>query len=104
MSEFFEEEIMEEEYIEDDPRPALLIVDMSSEWMKEVTFNTQAVLENCRQLALSEFFHVCIDCRKKAFKYNKPGQLVSQLAGFDHIVHIPKEKDSAFNSTEVLQK
>jgi len=99
-------EYIEEEIIEGEPRPGLLILGMSNDEMKAVSYNRSAVIENCRQLALSPFFHVCIDSKAvvPAFRVAAKGaQLVDALNAFDHINHIPKKKDSALEGTTVLE-
>jgi hypothetical protein len=104
MSEYIEEEIIEE--VVGESRPGLIILDMSKNQMKGVAYNLSAVVDNCRQLALSDSFHVCIDSKMAvpAFKTKTRGaQLVDALNGFDHINHIPKKKDSALESTTPAQ-
>jgi nicotinamidase-related amidase len=46
-----------------DPKPALLIVDMSVEQFTDVNHNAEMVIENCCRLAESDFFQLVIDCR-----------------------------------------
>jgi hypothetical protein len=103
--EYVEEEIIEE-VIEDEPKPGLLILEMLNENLKDVTYNKSAMIANCRHLAMSDFFHVCIDSNPAVPKYRattEGAQLVKELSGFDHLNHIPKKKDSALEGTTVLE-
>lgn len=105
MADEYDEEIVEE-VIEDEPRPGLLILEMLNENLKEVTYNKAAMIANCRHLAMSDFFHVCIDSSPEVPKYRastEAAQLVKDLNGFDHLNHIPKKKDSAVEGTTVLE-
>lgn len=104
--EYVEEEIIEEVIDEEDAsKPGLLILDMLNENLKDVTYNRAATVSNCRHLAMSDFFHVCIDSNPVVPKYRastEGAQLVKELSGFDHLNHIPKKKDSALDGTTVL--
>jgi hypothetical protein len=105
--EYDEEEIIEEVVEDEDgePKPGLLILDMLNENLKDVTYNKAAMISNCRHLAMSDFFHVCIESSPIVPKYRaatEGAQLVKELNGFDHVNHIPKKKDSALDGTTVL--
>lgn len=91
---------------EEGPRPGLLILDMSNDQVKGVAYNKAAVISNVAQLALSDFFHVCIDSKEEvpAFRAKQKGaKLVDELVGMDHINHFPKKGDSALTNPKVLE-
>lgn len=107
MTDYEEEEIIEEIVDDGDgPRPGLLILDMSNDHIKGVAYNKDTVISNVAQLAVSDFFHVCIDSKTDvpAFRAKQKGaQLVEELTTFEHINHLGKKQDSALSNPEVLQ-
>jgi nicotinamidase-related amidase len=91
---------------DDEPKPGLLVLDMLNENLESVSFNKATMIENCRQLALSDFFHVCIDSNPVVpqFRAKSAGaQLVNELKGMEHFNHIPKKNNSALDGTNVLE-
>ena len=104
---------------EGDPFPALIIIDMSVEQVDECSYNIKMVRENCKKLALSDFFGVCIDCKlwlngpeESSLSWVIPGagvtkfkadtkgaNLVAELKGLDNLVHVPKNNYSGFAGT-----
>ena len=44
----------------DDAKPALVILDMSNDQMKGITYNKAAVISNVAQLAVNDYFQVVI--------------------------------------------
>ena len=106
MADYEEEEIIEEIVEDGVPRPGLLILDMSNDHLKGVAYNKAAVIANVAQLAMSDFFHVCIDSKEEVpgFRAKQKGaQLCDELAGFDHLNHFPKRQDSALTNPSVLE-
>lgn len=100
----YEEEIIE--VVEGGPRPGLLILDMSNDQVKGVAYNKATVIANIAQLAMSDFFHVCIDSKAEvpAFRAKQKGALiVDELAGFDHLNQLSKKQDSALSNPAVLE-
>ena len=88
------------------PRPGLLILDMSNDQIKGVAYNKAAVLTNVAQLALSDFFHVCIDSKQEVpgFRAKQKGaKLVDELVSMEHINHFDKKEDSALTNPKVLE-
>lgn len=91
---------------EEGPRPGLLILDMSNDQLKGVVYNKPAVIANIAQLAMSDFFHVCIDSKAEvpAFRAKQHGaQIVDELAAFEHLNQLPKKEDSALSNPKVLE-
>lgn len=91
---------------DDGPRPGLLILDMSNDQIKGVAYNKAAVLANVAQLALSDFFHVCIDSKQEVpgFRAKQKGaKLVDELVSMEHINHFDKKEDSALTNPKVLE-
>lgn len=88
------------------PKPGLLILDMSNDQMKGVLYNKPAVITNVAQLAMSQFFQVCVDSKAEvpAFRAKQKGaKLVDALAGMDHLKALPKKQDSALSNPSVLE-
>jgi hypothetical protein len=104
----YEDEV-EEVIIEEEPKPGLLILDMTKDDMKGIPADTRDnMIENCRQLALSDFFHVCVESKVECSKFRlRPGggQLIDTLKGMDHLNHFPRknEADSALVGTKILE-
>ena len=91
---------------DEEPKPGLLVLDMLNENLESVSYNKASMIVNCRQLALSDFFHVCIDSNPVVpqFRAKSPGaQLVNELKGMEHFNHIPKKNNSALDGTNVLE-
>lgn len=91
---------------DDEPRPGLIILDMSNDQMKDVKYNRTPMIGACKQLANSDFFHVVIDCKAfvPKFRQNSKGaKLVDGLQGLDHLQSIPKKQESALDGTTILE-
>lgn len=105
MADYDEEEVI----VEEEPKPGLLILDMTNDDMKGISTDIRdAMIENCRQLALSDFFHVCVESKvenPKKFTLRPGGaQLVDTLKGMDHLNHYPrKQNESALHGTKILE-
>eukprot|EP00538_Stauroneis_constricta_P011442 CAMPEP_0119573086 /NCGR_PEP_ID=MMETSP1352-20130426/44949_1 /TAXON_ID=265584 /ORGANISM="Stauroneis constricta, Strain CCMP1120" /LENGTH=657 /DNA_ID=CAMNT_0007622773 /DNA_START=48 /DNA_END=2022 /DNA_ORIENTATION=+ len=120
-------EIVEEYYEEEElePKPALLLIDMSIEQLDDVQGEGQlkkTVIQNAKLLAESKFFQLVIDCRmwvepgqetsltwvnrevgNSKYVANTPGAALTPELSGNNPIFFPKQNYSAFSSSQLLE-
>jgi hypothetical protein len=87
-------------------KPGLIILDMSNDDWKAISYSKDDVLSNIQQLAMSDFFNLCIDSRKPTPKLKaltKGPKLVDSLQKLNHLEHCSKKADSALQGSTLLE-
>lgn len=88
------------------PRPGLVILDMSNDNWAGIPYAKEDILQNIEQLAKSDFFHLCIESKNPAPKLkalSKGPKLVDSLQKLNHLQHCNKKGDSALQGTPLLE-